>query len=40
MSEGGEPKQDIQNLLKLPMSEGGEPKKDSKMTLVDVGYPA
>jgi hypothetical protein len=30
MSEGGEPKQDSQNQLRLPMSEGGEPKQDSQ----------
>ena len=30
MSEGGEPKQDRQHLLKSPMSEGGEPKQDSQ----------
>ena len=31
MSEGGEPKQDSQNLLKSPMSEGGEPKQGAKI---------
>jgi hypothetical protein len=29
MSEGGEPKQESQNLLRSHMSEGGEPKQDS-----------
>ena len=29
MPEGGEPKQDSQNQLRLPMPEGGEPKQDS-----------
>ena len=33
MSEGGEPKQDSQNLLKSPMSDGGEPKQDSQNLL-------
>ena len=31
MSEGGEPKQDSRNLVRLPMSEGGEPKQDSQI---------
>ena len=31
MFEGGEPKQDSQNLLKSPMSEGGEPKQGAKI---------
>jgi hypothetical protein len=39
MSEEGEPKQDSQNQLRLPMSEGGEPKQDSQHQLADVGYP-
>jgi hypothetical protein len=40
MSEGGEPKQDSQNQLRLPMSEGGEPKQDSQnQPLADFGYP-
>ena len=33
MSEGGEPKQDSQNQLRLPMSEGGEPKQDIQIQL-------
>jgi hypothetical protein len=33
MSEGGEPKQDSQNQLRLPMSEGGEPKQDNQNQL-------
>jgi hypothetical protein len=33
MSEGGESKQDSQNLLKSPMSEGGETKQDSQNLL-------
>ena len=32
MSEGGEPKQDSHNQLRLPMSEGGEPKQDSQIS--------
>jgi hypothetical protein len=30
MPEGGEPKQDNQNHLRLPMPEGGEPKQDNQ----------
>jgi hypothetical protein len=35
MAEGGEPKQDSQNLLRSPiyMAEGGEPKQDSQNQL-------
>jgi hypothetical protein len=33
MSEEGEPKQDCQHQLRLPMSEGGEPKQDSQNQL-------
>ena len=32
MSEGGEPKQDSHNQLRLPMSEGGEPKQDNQIS--------
>ena len=38
MSEGGEPKQDSQNQLRLPMSEGGEPKQDSLTNSAKVTY--
>jgi hypothetical protein len=33
MSEEGEPKQDSQHQLRLPVSEGGEPKQDSQHQL-------
>jgi hypothetical protein len=35
MSEGGEPKQDSQNQVRLPMSEGGEPY---RITKISYGY--
>ena len=40
MSEGGEPKQDSQNQLRLPMSEGGEPKQDKlRLPMSEGGEP-
>ena len=40
MSEGGEPKQNTQNLLYTsPMSEGGEPKQNTQSWVFCLGSP-